>query len=317
MLDAAKLLEDHHRGLDWEKVRYIRRSDKPPAAFAREFRVSDVLIGNVRRGELWNREPGSRNRNDIPRRAVLGTLVLGGPRVKELCWFDGHHVDLPGRRLRVPRIDTKSVAGVRMVPMLPGLHELLLEHRANRAYGPHEPVFPTRNGTRNTQNNILSRIVVPVRAEANRLLAEREQEPIDHLTPHTCGGRSLRSSRCARSTPPRTTDHGPRGLAYHGGRLRAGSRRLRSRHRAARRSARMRPRRGPRCLRQAPSFRRETGARCKKSPPRRTWKLSWASETVRFAGTSEERLKGLEPSTFCMASRRSSQLSYSRKEAAV
>jgi hypothetical protein len=29
-------------------------------------------------------------------------------------------------------------------------------------------------------------------------------------------------------------------------------------------------------------------------------------------GVSQERLKGLEPSTFCMASRRSSQLSYSR-----
>ena len=32
-------------------------------------------------------------------------------------------------------------------------------------------------------------------------------------------------------------------------------------------------------------------------------------------GFSKERLKGLEPSTFCMASRRSSQLSYSRAEA--
>jgi hypothetical protein len=31
-------------------------------------------------------------------------------------------------------------------------------------------------------------------------------------------------------------------------------------------------------------------------------------------GFYEERLKGLEPSTFCMASRRSSQLSYSRAE---
>jgi hypothetical protein len=31
-------------------------------------------------------------------------------------------------------------------------------------------------------------------------------------------------------------------------------------------------------------------------------------------GFSEERLKGLEPSTFCMASRRSSQLSYSRAD---
>jgi hypothetical protein len=31
-----------------------------------------------------------------------------------------------------------------------------------------------------------------------------------------------------------------------------------------------------------------------------------------FQAIREERLKGLEPSTFCMASRRSSQLSYSR-----
>ena len=35
----------------------------------------------------------------------------------------------------------------------------------------------------------------------------------------------------------------------------------------------------------------------------------------RFAGLSEERMKGLEPSTFCMASRRSSQLSYIRATA--
>jgi integrase len=152
---------------------------------AEELHVSDVLIGKVRRGELWNGEPGLRNRNDVARRAVLATLVLGGPRVKELCWFDGHHVDLPARRLRVPRIATKSVAGVRMVPMLPRLHELLLEHRADRPYRPEEPVFPTRSGTRNTQNNILSRIVVPVRGEANRSLAEREPAPIEHLTPHT------------------------------------------------------------------------------------------------------------------------------------
>ena len=85
------------------------------------------------------------------RRAVLATLVLGGPRVYELCWFDGHHVDLPGRRLRVPRVGTKSAAGVRMIPLLPGLHETLLEHSATRPYGAHEPVFPTRNGTRNTR----------------------------------------------------------------------------------------------------------------------------------------------------------------------
>jgi hypothetical protein len=39
----------------------------------------------------------------------------------------------------------------------------------------------------------------------------------------------------------------------------------------------------------------------------------WQQETRRFQRVSEERMKGLEPSTFCMASRRSSQLSYIRE----
>jgi hypothetical protein len=86
----------------------------------------------------------------------------------------------------VPRVGTKSAAGVRMVPLLPALqHETLLEHRATRPYAAQEPVLPTRNGTRNTPNNVLNRIVVPVRDEANRLLAERGEEPIECLTPHT------------------------------------------------------------------------------------------------------------------------------------
>ena len=37
-----------------------------------------------------------------------------------------------------------------------------------------------------------------------------------------------------------------------------------------------------------------------------------AKEKPRLRGFSLKRMKGLEPSTFCMASRRSSQLSYSR-----
>jgi hypothetical protein len=44
-----------------------------------------------------------------------------------------------------------------------------------------------------------------------------------------------------------------------------------------------------------------------------------ASHKTKPAGwrVSRKRLKGLEPSTFCMASRRSSQLSYSRKKGGV
>jgi hypothetical protein len=41
------------------------------------------------------------------------------------------------------------------------------------------------------------------------------------------------------------------------------------------------------------------------------------TKAPRQQGFREERMKGLEPSTFCMASRRSSQLSYIRARAAV
>jgi hypothetical protein len=40
-------------------------------------------------------------------------------------------------------------------------------------------------------------------------------------------------------------------------------------------------------------------------------------QKARFCGPFPKRLKGLEPSTFCMASRRSSQLSYSRSGGGV
>jgi hypothetical protein len=42
------------------------------------------------------------------------------------------------------------------------------------------------------------------------------------------------------------------------------------------------------------------------------WNELEGAETAWLAGTSRKRLMGLEPTTFCMASRRSSQLSYSR-----
>jgi hypothetical protein len=42
-----------------------------------------------------------------------------------------------------------------------------------------------------------------------------------------------------------------------------------------------------------------------------------AHENPAVAGVKVKRLKGLEPSTFCMASRRSSQLSYSRARRSI
>jgi len=102
-LRAADLIEADYRGLNWETVAMIRTSSRSAAALARELGVSDTLIRKVRRGELWNEEAGPRNRNDVPRRVIIETLVLGGLRVSDLCGLDGPHIDLGGERLRVPR----------------------------------------------------------------------------------------------------------------------------------------------------------------------------------------------------------------------
>ena len=88
MIRAADLIEAEHRGLTWETVALIRSSNRSTVALARELGVSDTLIRKVRRGELWNGEPERRNRNDVPRRVIIETLILGGLRVSELCGLD-------------------------------------------------------------------------------------------------------------------------------------------------------------------------------------------------------------------------------------
>ena len=113
-------------------------------SLAREFGVSDTLIRKVRRGELWSGELGPRNRNDVPRRVIVETLILAGPRISELCSLDGPHVDIAAGRLRIPRSATKTDAGERSIPIVPALEERLREH--GKAY-PGGPGPPLRHAT--------------------------------------------------------------------------------------------------------------------------------------------------------------------------
>ena len=141
----------------------------PPSPSARELGVSDTLVGQVRRGEIWNGTPERPNRTDVPRRASVESLVLLGPRLAELCGLLGHDVDLAARRVRICREITKTDAGERVIPMLPAVRERLIDHRARP----------------NTPNNVLHTVLQPVHARANELLEARGLPPIIHLTPHT------------------------------------------------------------------------------------------------------------------------------------
>jgi integrase len=202
VLRAADLIEAEHRGLDWDTVAVIRGSGRSAVALARELGVSDTLIRKVRRGELWNGTAERRNRNDVPRRVIVETLILGGLRVSELSGLDGPHMDLGGERLRIPRSATKSDAGERSVPIVPALHHALSEHRERYPSGAGQPAFPTRNDTRQNPDNIRSRILAPIRERANMLLDANGQLEIAHMTPHTLR-RTFASILAVCDVPPR------------------------------------------------------------------------------------------------------------------
>ncbi len=131
---------------------------------------------------------------------MCSTLALAGLRNRELCLLDGEHMDFAAGRIRVPRV--KSDASERVVPMVPALREILLEHRARYPYALSDPVFPTSNGTRNTTHNIRRHVVDPVRARANELLVEAGRPAIRRLTPHTLR-RTFASILAECNVPPR------------------------------------------------------------------------------------------------------------------
>jgi len=202
VLRAADLIEAERRGLTWERVDLIRSSSRSAVSLARELGVSDTLIRKVRRGELWNGGPAPRNRNDVPRRVVIDTLILGGLRVSEFCGLDGPHLDIAGGRVRVPRSATKSDAGERDIPIVPALRQGLTEHRTEYPSGQGEPAFPTRNGTRQHPDNVRARILAPIRERANEQLEAEGLLPIGHMTPHTLR-RTFASMLAVCDVPPR------------------------------------------------------------------------------------------------------------------
>src|ERR687898_236636 len=75
--------------------------------------------------------------------------------------------------------DAKTEAGERLVDILPALRDELASHR--HAAGPAQPdalVFPTSSGSRRDKDNARERVIRPVVAAAEALLAARGQPPL-------------------------------------------------------------------------------------------------------------------------------------------
>ena len=84
-----------------------------------------------------------------PRRVIVETLILAGPRVSELCGLDGPHLDLSWRSRTHPQVGHEDRR--RRAQYSDRAGAAWAAERAPRAdtpSGPGEPAFPTRNGTR-------------------------------------------------------------------------------------------------------------------------------------------------------------------------
>ena len=149
LTDAAQAAEEKARGLQPEDVAAIRASTASAVRLAKDYGVSDVLIGKIRRGELW---VAPRRRNDVPRVPIVKTLILAGPRIEHLCLLDVRHFDRERRRLDLP--DHKTGDSARSVPLVPSLYMTLVDHVLDVKGEPFDPLFPTRNGTRQDPNNL-------------------------------------------------------------------------------------------------------------------------------------------------------------------
>jgi integrase len=130
-------------------------------------------------GQL-DRDPKSRTKG---RRAAIALLMLGGPRVSAAGALLGRNQDLANGRIDVAA--DKTSAGTREIDMLPLLREILIEHKAETHTGPDDPILTTRNGNARNRHNLLQRVVAPVVARADALLAERGGQPLPlGITPH-------------------------------------------------------------------------------------------------------------------------------------
>lgn len=122
------------------------------------------------------------------RRAAIALLMLGGPRAAASGSLLERDVDLANGRFLVKQ--DKTDAGMREVDMVPLLREILTEYRAQKMQeglptGANDPLLITRSGKPRDRHNVRQRVVIPVVAKAEELLAQRGGQPLPQgISPH-------------------------------------------------------------------------------------------------------------------------------------
>jgi integrase len=131
-------------------------------------------------GEL-DRE--AKSNGQLPRRAILSTLVFAGPRIGELIDLHWRDVNLADRRITVQ--EAKTDAGMRRIDLLPVLRDELSALKARTKADAGERVFPTQAGGPMNPSNVRSRILAPAVKLASKQLVQAGETPLSaKLTPH-------------------------------------------------------------------------------------------------------------------------------------
>jgi integrase len=132
-------------------------------------------------GAVMDRDPLMRG---TERQAILATLIFAGPRAHELCNLLWRDVDLANGRLFVGR--SKTQAGLREIPILPILHDVLASHKAAVYRGrPDDHVFLNIKGGVLNKDTLRSGVLVAAFERADELLRSRGQIPLPvGLTAH-------------------------------------------------------------------------------------------------------------------------------------
>ena len=144
-------------------------------------------------------------------RPLIATMAGAGLRNGEACALDWCDVNLAAGVLAIRA--AKTDAGSRQVDLPLALREELSAHKArSRPRGSRDPVFPNRNGARQTVSNVERRLKTAIK-RANARLDELGIEAVrEAVTPHSMR-RLLRvaSLRTSRRPGLRRRADGPRG----------------------------------------------------------------------------------------------------------
>lgn len=116
-------------------------------------------------------------------RPILATMAGAGLRNGEACALDWPDFDPAGGTLRVAA--SKTDAGVRQVDLPDALRQELTKRKLRTRRSNEGPMFPNRNGQRQSVGNVERRMKTAIR-RANTRLAALDIRPIDEaVTPHS------------------------------------------------------------------------------------------------------------------------------------